>query len=82
MKKRKMNFVMLSDLVGGYVDFKRVSRLGVMGYAYRLERKLTEDERKTILSYQNTSIGTWQHLYAPEMSMDGVFLGDKCFTSK
>lgn len=80
MRKRKMNFVQLSDMVGGYVSFRRQVVRGINGYAYRLNRKLTDAEREKILSYQNTSIGTWQHLYAPELSYDGVFLGDKCFS--
>lgn len=79
MRKRKMNFVQLSHIAGGYVSFRRQVVRGVKGYAYKLDRKLTQEERDEILSYQNTSIGTWAHLYAPEMSMDGVFLGDKCF---
>ena len=79
MAKRKMNFAQLSNIVGGYVDFKRQIVRGVKGYAYRLDHKLTQEQRNEILSYQNTSIGTWSHLYAPEVCMDGVFIGDKCF---
>lgn len=79
MRKKKFSFQMLSDLTGGYVSFYRLTLSGVKGYAYRLDRKLTQEEKEIILSYQNTRIGSCDCLCAPEISHDGVFIGDKCF---
>ena len=78
-RKRKFNFVELSNMLGGYTSFYRTTCRGVKGYAYRVGRKLTEEEKKLILSYDNTSVGSFYYRYAPELSYDGVFIGDKCF---
>lgn len=79
MGKRRLNYRELSRLTGGYVSFYRTIVRGVNGYAYRMDRKLSEEEKRVILSFGNTSIGTMDLYYAPELSYDGVFLGDKCF---
>ena len=74
-----MNFQMLSNQFGGYSNFYRRTYRGVKGYVYDMGRKLTENEKKEILSYQNTAIGGIDYPYAPELSRNGVFIGDKCF---
>ena len=79
MRKRKLSFQELSNLTGGYVRFRRQIVSGVKGYSYFFDRKLTDKEKEVINSYQNTRLGSWSALYAPEISNDGVFLGDKCF---
>lgn len=79
MRKKKLTFQSLSNLTGGYSRFKRTSFRGVKGYCYYFDRKLSKEEKEKITSYQNTFLGTWSHLYAPEICLDGVFLGDKCF---
>lgn len=79
MRKRKLSFQELSNLTGGYVRFHRECFRGVKGYSYFFDRKLTEKEKEVIKGYQNTKIGSWFPLYSPEISHDGVFLGDKCF---
>ena len=79
MRNRKLSFAALSKIGGGFTSFRRTSVDGVKGYSYRMERRLTEEEKQVITSYKNTRCGTWYCPAAPELSHDGVFIGDRCF---
>lgn len=78
MKKRKLNFGYVANL--GYFEFRPATVQGIKGIAYLLCSKLTEDQKKEILSYQNTKITTFQYRWAPEIKHDVIFLGNKCFS--
>lgn len=77
MRKRKISIWEMPD----YYNYKRFrnKERGVSGYIYYLCYKLTDDERKRLLTeYHNTEIAKVSPQYAPEIVHDVLIVYDKC----
>lgn len=75
-KRRKAN---ITDLPYYFATVRGYNRKYNTRFTrYFTDRKLTDSERKWILSYDNTEIGTVSLVQAPEIQHDYVMVYDKC----
>lgn len=79
MRKRKMNFWILAEMLDCIVGERRLKKHdGTKGWVYKLDRRLDDEERNIIMGYDNTDIGYIVSEYAPELRYNAVILYDKC----
>lgn len=75
-RRRKASFTDLPP----YYKFIRIRNkgTGVRGYAYILDKPLTDSEKEWLLTYDNTEVVLHSCQYAPELKHDAVIVYDKC----
>ena len=82
MSKKKLSFSEMCNRVSyyDYRDTKITKKDGVVvkGTLYKLDRMLTDDEKKELVEFGNVRLYVSQCQYAPEIKRSCVFLGDKC----
>lgn len=81
MKRKKITIQEISNIAGGYHNFRRVTRTNyyVKGWLYFMDKRLTDEEKLFVLSFKNTEILHCFKSCAPEIKYDVIFQGDKCF---
>lgn len=75
-KRRKAN---ITDLPPYFASIRGYNSKNKTRYTkYFFDRKLTDNERRWLLSYDNTVTGTISLVQAPEIKHDFVLVYDKC----
>lgn len=74
-RRRKMDFRDFDTLGVHFNTFYRTK----LGYVYRLESILTQEQKEFILSFKNTKIALASYQYAPEIKHSMVLIANKCF---
>lgn len=83
MRSKKINFIKLSGIAGGYYNFKRAkikrNNMIYSGTFYFMCKTLTPFEYDFVDTFGNAEIFKSRKQFAPEITGNVVFIGDKCF---
>lgn len=76
-RRRRLTLAIMMEQGIEYSDFQRVKdATGRTGWRYRLDKRLTADQRTFLSSYGNVVISSAQHRHAPELVFDTVIVLD------